>query len=625
MDNTSPPQGRCARLCNSATVVYTNAPATNTDTRAWPGIMQRAAVVSSDDDTLIFHEWQTDDPVYSAEQLREACNKAFDHKKHFDLHQYQGQEQALAVLRTLTSDIAWGRGRRHVVDLWFMADVQAFCLALFEQTEKSQALLDNPGVLHFVMANLHMVHQPVFAKLLRAYIFAYPATLNMSMDEEAVAEVGCTALHVACMREDIPCFVVKTLLEAGSLVDLANDNGDTALMMCVLNRSANSFCKLGCLLDYGASIDRFNLCFQGAIHLCVACANMEALRMLLRRRASLLRGSPPSSAHKKSLSLQPDPLHLPDEDHETPIHLLCRSRNLDYKLRIELLDMLVEAGSNADSDLDREARVAVARRLGGAGSLPPCWGLINCHLLGDFLIFFSVHKEAYSMHVTVDLDTLVLFTNKELSVLPPASMTEFSTRMLFIRCMKQQFDFAAGVDGIDMDVHFNVIDDDGFDTEVVGCNDGGAYKLAIRFPRGPCPMTFWTEQHVHYTDVVFESNIVVNKKYTLAHHAVSCECPIFRNRFTHMTKEMCNPLLKCARGLTATETLEHILVGRVLTWDVRRLLSGMRKKQDSMMQYVRAFAGNNIKTVANKAVKSGVSSPFHRLSDDVCLHILSFL
>ncbi|KAJ1470474.1 hypothetical protein T484DRAFT_1753825 [Baffinella frigidus] len=446
------------------------------------------------------------------------------------------------------------------------------------------------------------------------------------MDDDTFTQVGCTALQTAACHDDVPMFVVKTLLEARALVDLANDNGDTALMMCVQNRGLRSMAKFKCLLEYGARIDPYNLCFQSVIHLAVACENIPALDMLLQTRKRILQGMPRLGGRKIE-RLKPDPLHLPDEDHETPILLLCRTKDMHYKTRGLILSLLLNAGADADVDRDREARTLTARKR-GTGNVPPCWGLINCHLLGDFLIFFSVHKETYSMDVTVGLEMLVLCLDKDLSVLPSRDMPEFDIRMVFMRCMKQQFEFDASVDGVDMDIHFNIHDTTGFDTQVVGCNDGGEYKLAIRFPRGPCPVKFWTDELD--SKPVFNWNIVMNKKYTLAHYAVVCPCPVFRRRLVHMAKPLCNPMRKCAKGLTAMETLQRVLVGTVVDWETKRLLASMRKDQAVMMSYIydESCPGHCVEVVATKTrpkARAKTKSPFHRLSGDVCRHILSFL
>jgi hypothetical protein len=323
--------------------------------------------------------------------------------------------------------------------------------------------------------------------------------------------------------------------------------------------------------------------------------------------------------------MDPDPLHLPDREHETPMMTLSRLKNVSIYGREEIVRMLVEAGAVADENLDQKHRIAVARKRGGESSLPPFWGLINCQLVGDFLVFITIHKNLYSVDVTVDIDMLLLCIDKEKSVLPPASMTQFNIRMVFMRCMKQRFNFDPAVDGVDFDLHFNMYDTAGTQPLVVGCMDGGDYKLAIRFPRGPCPTIFWTAETLH--EPVFICSVNIDKQYTLAHYAATTKEEDLRRRLIHLSRPLCNPLLKCTGGLTAASTLENSMVVGV-TWDVKRLLAKMRRDEKAMLTYIHRdslllMTGFDRNTTTKTRQRN--KSPFHDLSDDICRVILSFL
>jgi hypothetical protein len=268
------------------------------------------------------------------------------------------------------------------------------------------------------------------------------------------------------------------------------------------------------------------------------------------------------------------------------------------------------------------------------GVLLPSFGMANCQLVGEFILFVSIHKADFSMDVTVCLDTLCMSVDKSESVLPPSSMDKFDIKMVCMRCMKQQFDFSGDVDGIDFDLHFNVCDETGYDTEIVGCNDGGEYKLAIRFPRGPCPISMWRDLEF---EPVLEWHIHMNKRYTLAHYAAVATCPRFRSRLLSMARPLCNPLIKCSSGLTAAETLQKQLVGTQASWDIKRLLASMQRDQTYMTTYIHKdallfmtaspFLSPSQNRVVNgkKTKRQAFTSPFWRLSDDICRIILSYM
>ena len=130
---------------------------------------------------------------------------------------------------------------------------------------------------------------------------------------------------------------------------------------------------------------------------------------------------------------------------------------------------------------------------------------------------------------------------------------------------------------------------------------------------------------------VFSFTTASFKGYTLAHHAVLCPHPAIRRQTVGHTRALCNPLRRCHDGMTATETLEGLLQGTVVPWDVKRLLKNMRKDQDAMTTFIHRDAvlldgTTGVKSNPKKGVKRPrFRSPFHELSDDICRLILSFV
>lgn len=166
-------------------------------------------------------------------------------------------------------------------------------------------------------------------------------------------------------------------------------------------------------------------------------------------------------------------------------------------------------------------------------------------------------------------------------------------------------------------------DTHGFQTKVVSYTDPRAdYKIAIRFPKGPVASVRWTETRIE-------------RRHTLAHKAVLCDCPTLRRQMILLARPLCNPLVKCDRGWTALETMERRTAGATaeVRWQDKRLLMNMRKDHDEMLVYIHRDAllfGTTTDQLAsiedNESYKKPLStSPFHRLSDDVCRTILSFI
>ena len=513
---------------------------------------------------------------------------------------------AIRILNVLTSDEAWsgnGSGKGvYRVKSCFKLKVRTFLRDLLHLIEQDSSLRYTPGVVDFMVVYFGHVHSVFFVKILRAYILAFQDTGDsryIDLGDEDSKEY--TALLFAASDNRIPFPVLKTLLEGGADVDLPNQDGDTAIMLAIENHGDVACSKVESLLAYGADIGVYNLCMQNVIHLAVYTMNIPGLRLVLQMRDMWREcdserqpakknlgttkknlGTTKKKLIRKTARLDPDPLHLPDHLYHTPLSLVTLCPWANYKTRIEVVEMLVSAGSEADLDLDYEERLRTARVNRGQSAAPRCFGIISTHLLGDrYTIFAIVRKDGYSVKLRMDSDVFQQFIDTEQSVLPPPSMSQFSIDNLLICFESQRFDFEVVVDGIDMDIYFNVTGTTGQYTEVVGCDNGAEFKLALRFPRGPCPLDFWIQ------DVRgFQAKIVHDKKYTLAHRAVKCKCPKYRRDMFYMTRNLCNPLIQCAGGLTAGETLALQLKGGVFDWDTSRILKVLCKDREDILAHI---------------------------------------
>ena len=163
------------------------------------------------------------------------------------------------------------------------------------------------------------------------------------------------------------------------------------------------------------------------------------------------------------------------------------------------------------------------------------------------------------MELKADLNILSFCLDEEKSILPSGG---FDIEEVWLACRHQRFDFAYGVDGLDFDAHFDVMDNSRGDIQIGGCNDGATYKISIRFPRGPFLSNGWIETLSE--DRIFSYTTVVYKGLTLAHHAVLCPGMEMRRSIVNITFPESNPLRKCVDGLTAAETIEALLRGTVM-------------------------------------------------------------
>ncbi|KAJ1468668.1 hypothetical protein T484DRAFT_1754954 [Baffinella frigidus] len=367
------------------------------------------------------------------------------------------------VMHVLTSDYVWGGGPAHLVNAVLKLHVEHFMSDLLINTEPLKSLRESPSVANFVASYMDRLEDPGFQRILRAYIYAFPESANMPPDTWAQPDELQSTLHM-CIVQDIPLVVMKTLLEGGLRVDPVNRFGETPLMLAMaLVTGVQSLVKIQQLLDYGADIGVFDREFQNPLHLAVSAGNVRALRAMLGARHDRLAASA-SLTHatrlRKTGPMSRDPLHMPDENNETALSLAVGHVNLNYKARKHMIDMLLEAGADADCDLDHEARIAAALSIDHrtCGALP-CYGMINVYdqtYLEDdsFVMSIQVRKDIYYTTALVNLSLVLQCVDRSESVLPPVEMTSFDLEMVFLRCMAQQFDFAggAGVDGVDFDL-----------------------------------------------------------------------------------------------------------------------------------------------------------------------------
>jgi len=621
----------------------------------------------------------------------------WDYSKTSDL------EEAWDVFLVLTSDESWGCGRMHLVDKKLKMAVEGFMRDLLRWSEPNEWRHHGHSVVNFIIENIESVNQSTFVRMLRGALLAYPKSYNHFASSGSIHQNNFTALQLAADCEHIPQVVMKTLLEGGVDVHFANDNGDTALMLAIFRQYGGVGCKAEVLLDYGADIGVYNISFQTCIHLAVIGENVEGLRLVLSVREERLRqweesmqeeegsmaikkyehgtrGETPIStttktkelaAETKQVSLRcrdvltPDPLHMKDDEHHTPLVALAFLQSTNYKVREEMLQMLLGAGSNADVDVGKEARYQVAQRksdaLGEGGeTIPPAFGLINCQPGGDYMVFVTVRKDDYVFDILVALDIITLFVDKDISILPPESLLYFDLESFFMQATNKRFECDGTLGGLDFDLHFNITDKWGFDTNIIPDVEKAEYKMCLRFPKGPCPVRFWT------MDVeplpMFKSRISMDMGYTLAHHAVLCRGENLRRKMIVMARSLCNPLMKCSDGKTAVDLLEVIVrrssTGTSSNWELRRFLRDMKKSHDAMLTYVFPDAlllqtdatgtkqeqcaaiqkrtaselslQNSVAKKPRSAAKQGAkksssTSLFAPLPDEVCKHILSFL
>ena len=548
----------------------------------------------------------------------------------------EGLVECWEIAHVLTSVYCWGGGKCHIVDEYMKQGVEHFFASLLHKTNTNTQAM---SVMGFMVDNIGAVNEPYYLLLLRAHLYGFPGTLwychdvNYGNTSGAIMETynEITALHFCCLSDAIPAKVMKQLLEADISVDLCTDEGDTPLMLASYRADGEFPTKLKHLITYGASIDIYNICLQNCLHLAIAGENLEGLHRLMDARRERIRCDDTTfslvdydTRLQDRTPLDPDPLHFGDENHETPLTIAVNYAVIPYKMRMEMIDILLDAGADGDMDIHREKRALDAQRR-TPGVAPSFYGLITCTLHGEFVIYATIQKDIFCLELAVDFNILQFCVDYEESILPFWNSDDLDA--VWYACRNQRLDFASTVDGCDFDIHFNLM---GIGEAIIITkhDEEADFKVCIRFPRGPFYSEEWLDvlSQMH----VFSFKTSMYKVQTLAHRAVACPHTDLRHSIVHFTMDICNPLRKCDMGMTATETFEALLVGTVVPHNVRSLVRNMRKKQDNMMTYI--FRDALLIPGQLPVVKASVNrkrpkfrSPFHDLSEDICRMILGFM
>jgi hypothetical protein len=494
----------------------------------------------------------------------------------------------------------------------------------------------------YMAKNVFAINDTNFSRMLRAHLYACPTTVSTIgevgevMPDEYPGKTYAQAVELSCSSDIFPVSTLKTLLEGGMEVDHPNENGDTAFMLVIYKKHGDFPCKARLLLEYGSKIDTYNLAFQNSLHIAIAGDNIEGLRLVLDARKKKLLKPMTTQALSNDRVLDPDPLHQPDKDYDTPLSIVVNFAQLDLDTRTEMLQLLINAGACADQDIEKISRNKTASHTltainqtstaSTASGIPPCYGMIHCQVIGpDIEMFICIHKKKYCTSTSVDLEVLVSFIDMHKSVLPVASMTSpaFDAEDFFTGFTSERFEFTPGVDGLDFDIYFNMRSDENGATYSIGLIDFSPYKLAIRFPRGPTPGN-WTNGF--RDDYVLTSNIVLYDGLTIAHNAVLCPDTDHRKTLVKLTRPFCNPLRRCQLGFTAAETFEMLLQVTVVDEETARLSKEMRSDQDNMTDYIHGLPVQDPSRHTTPTDKRNTfKSPFQRLPDDVCNKILRFI
>lgn len=293
---------------------------------------------------------------------------------------------------------------------------------------------------------------------------------------------------------------------------------------------------------------------------------------------------------------------------------------------------------------------------------------------GDGFLTFAIQKDGYNVTINMGLDEIFPFIVLGASTFPFHEIPSREDIVQIFRDMKfgAMFDFLSSADdfanGDDFDLNFFVED---FEQE----NGHHAYKktsmrlsdakvyhenfgtVRVRFPKGPLSQHLFHPENNPFDDdsddEYLAREVVVNKGLTFLQEAV-----VQKNRDTRCfsskgARELCNPLSAGECGRTALVMLEETLKKNTewalpgvysvsgLHRNDRGFLQKIRKDHDEMITHVfrGALVGDaksvlynedekKVATRSNKRkaiTKARFSSPFHRLPDELCAKIISFL
>ncbi|KAJ1468670.1 ankyrin repeat-containing domain protein [Baffinella frigidus] len=580
------------------------------------------------------------------------------------------------VVHVLTSDDAWNASQDYSKEPPRLHETWTFEVGVFVKNLllATQPLpLGGHTMANFIVENLDHADDMGFLRLIRAYYFAFPQTLNTfahHMPDEPLGsgdyECSYNPIHLAAAGAMIPVRVLETIMQAGAVVDAAINTGHTPLMLAIANIGGSYPEKVKLLLDYGADIGVFDTLFATPLHLAALHGNVDGVRLILRERETFYKKSPArhvgQALFKERLYI--DPLYMQDSDHETALMVATGNIRMKQGDREEMVKLLLPSGYDTDaSSMERDADMLVVVDLDSVDRL--CYGIITCHERqgdgedGTFVLHVSIRKDAYNVDIWMDSALAEEFLVEDQGcTFPPGGMSRYDIEEVFRGCHGQRFDFYDGacyaddisIDGLDFNLFFKVVDTstdkDGhiiYETQILLESamdeiDSDTYCMfPMRFPRGPCPMHFWT--HDAPGEPSFKSRITMHQHMSLLHHAVMCEHTQVRRQMMHYGRRVCNPLLRCDKGFTALELLGKTLATRRKrdgsdqhTEDETFMFDTMLKDHDEMLTWIYRDALLLGATTKKLAAIEGdtntdplVTSPFHQLPDDVCRSILDYI
>jgi hypothetical protein len=566
------------------------------------------------------------------------------------------------VLRTLLSDDAWGCGRAHLVDDTFKADIRDFCRNISCDVDDGACGI-RPA--NFMKANMHRAMENGFVRMLRLCLINLPKKHESGVNGEYCNDVlgegtdHYTALQLAATSDQFPTNVLQTLLQAGVRVDNATamgDYGDTPLMLAISTASTTFPEKVDILIDYGADIDAFNHTFENSLHLAVYSENVRGLRTILAVRKERLDPSPPpccpiaiysTRLRKVGKGRCQEMLNQHDCCRETPLAIAAAhirkgrfprsscwgtgiSVHSTHTARREMINLLVQAGADANEGLPRRP-----------------YGWIQYNEYED-TVSIDTRNGSYMACTHVDLDTLVGFVDFDESVLGQPNLAEQKKfvkgafeRLTYLSTDSRRFECGEGLSGGDFDLYFSVHGDmtwlevgSGYHdpsprVTIFGYADPNAeYKIAVRIPRGPWPGGKDSS----------DTSFAVYPQYTLAHRAVrgtstfseddasAAEYAEVRRLMFSTARQLCNPLLKCDRGLTAVEMLQNNMAGTKPSREDKQLLEDLQQDHNDMLTFIRCDAPLLFSAGSRcKRRRDTRTSRFHTLPDDACKIILGLL
>ena len=201
-------------------------------------------------------------------------------------------ENAWNVLHVLTSDCAWRGGVGCLVDSYLKVSVSRFVCDLIANTPA--LVMETMSAVNFMVREFDNMGDPGFIRLLRAYLFAFPALVDFQADEMPQRFINQNtddihnAVQMAANNEEVPSNILCVLLEFGADVNCTTSSGESSMMGAIANVSDRSLFKLNLLLHYGGNIDIFDQSFQTVLHYGAYAGNVHGVRLVLKSREQRL-------------------------------------------------------------------------------------------------------------------------------------------------------------------------------------------------------------------------------------------------------------------------------------------------------------------------------------------------